>query len=117
MSTKIKVLIIAIVVAFVAVVGIGGAATYYFLTNTPKNTYLLSEQKSASLWKDYFNDRFENESKFQDKMKDESYEMSYKLGVEVPDSLLSQIGLPKSVIDSTNLIFNVGHDPKKKTLN
>ena len=36
-------------------------------------------------------------------MKDESYEMSYKLGVEVPDSLLSQIGLPKSVIDSTNL--------------
>lgn len=114
MSTKIKVLIIAIVVAFVAVVGIGGAATYYFLTNTPKNTYLLSEQKSASLWKDYFNDRFENESEFQDKMKDESYEMSYKLGVEVPDSILARIGLPKSVIDSTNFIFNVGHDPKKK---
>ena len=36
MSTKLKLLIIGIVVAFLAIVGIGGAATYYFLTNTPK---------------------------------------------------------------------------------
>lgn len=114
MSTKLKLLIIGIVVAFLAIVGIGGAATYYFLTNTPKNTYLLSEQESAKSWKEYFNDRFENETEFQDKMKDESYETSLKFGAEVSDSLVSQLGIPKSVIDSTNIVFNVGHDPKAK---
>nr|WP_263314926.1 DUF6583 family protein [Mammaliicoccus sp. Marseille-Q6498] len=114
MSTKVKVLIIGIVVAFLAVVGIGGAATYYFLTNTPKNTYLKSEQESAKSWKEYFNNRFENETKFQDKMKDESYVSTMKLGADVPDSLLSALSVPKSVVDSSNLVFNIGHDPKEK---
>ncbi|PTI81332.1 hypothetical protein BU071_13145, partial [Mammaliicoccus vitulinus] len=114
MSNKVKLLIVGIVVLFLAVVGIGGAATYYFLTNTPKNTYLLSEQESAKSWKEYFNDRFKNEAEFQEKMKDESYESSLKFGAEVPDTLLSQMGIPKSVVDSTNLVLNVGHDPKKK---
>lgn len=114
MSTKIKLLIVGIVVAFIAIVGIGGAATYYFLTNTPKNTYLLSEQESAKSWKEYFNDRFENEAEFQEKMQDESYETSLKFGAELPESLISQLGVPKSVVDSTNLVLNVGHDPKKE---
>ena len=30
--------------------------------NTPKNTYLKSEQQTAKMYKDYFNDRFENRS-------------------------------------------------------
>ncbi|GGI40899.1 DUF6583 family protein [Mammaliicoccus stepanovicii] len=114
MSTKIKVIIIAAVVVFFGVIAVGGAAVYYFVTNTPKNTYLLSEQESAKSWKDYFNDRFENEAKFQDKMKDESYETSLKLGVSLPESLISELNVPKSVIDSTNIVFNVGHDPKKE---
>lgn len=114
MSKKAKFIIIGIVVAFLAVVGIGGAAVYYFITNTPKNTYLLSEQASAKTWKTYFNERFENEVKFQDKMKDESYESTFKLGADIPDSLVSELGVPKSVIDSTNIVFNVGQDPKKE---
>ena len=38
-----------------------------------ENTYLKSEQQTAKMYKDYFNDRFENEVKFQEKMKDNSF--------------------------------------------
>lgn len=113
MSKKIKLLIIGLVIGFIALVGIGGAATYYFLTNTPKNAYLISEQESAKQLKDYFNERFENEAEFQEKMADESYDSTLKFGAEVPDSLLSMIGVQKSVVDSSNIILNVGHDSKK----
>ncbi len=46
---------------------------YAFFANTPKNASLKSEQQTAKMYKDYFNDRFENEVKFQEKMKDNSF--------------------------------------------
>ncbi len=43
------------------------ASLCIFCKHTKK--YLKSEQQTAKMYKDYFNDRFENEVKFQEKMK------------------------------------------------
>ncbi len=69
MSKKLKIIIPIIVVLLL----IGGIVRNSFFANTPKNTYLKSEQQTAKMYKDYFNDRFENEVKFQEKMKDNSF--------------------------------------------
>lgn len=71
MSKKLKIIISAVVILLI-VAGIGFGA-YKIFSNTPKNTYLLSEQKTAKKFQNYFNDRFDNEVKFQEKMKDNSY--------------------------------------------
>lgn len=56
--------------------------------NTPKNTYLKSEQQTAKMYKDYFNDRFENEVKFQEKMKDNSFLSSLELSADASDEIV-----------------------------
>lgn len=71
MSKLVKI-IIAAVIALLLIVGIGGAITYYLVKNTPKNTYLMSEQETAKQLQDYGKDRFKNEFEFQDKLKDSS---------------------------------------------
>ncbi|MCU7556935.1 flagellar basal body-associated FliL family protein [Macrococcus capreoli] len=114
---KSKGLLIGIIAALVLLIGGGAAAAYFFLTNTPKNAYLLSEQESFKSVQDYVSTRFENETKFQEKMKDENYAVNLKLGADVPETLVSQLGVPKSVIDSSNLVLNMAHDSKKKMSN
>lgn len=114
---KSKGLIIGIIAALALLIAGGGATAYYFFTNTPKNAYLLSEQESVKTMQDYFNKRFENESKFQEKMKDDNYAVNVKLGADVPEDLASQTGLQKSVIDSSNIIFDMAHDKKNNQSN
>ncbi|MCE4956539.1 DUF6583 family protein [Macrococcoides caseolyticum] len=114
---KSKGLIFGIIAALVLLIGGGGAAAYYFLTNTPKNAYLLSEQESLKAMQDYFNKRFENETKFQEKMQDEPYAVNLKLGADVPESMVSEMGVPKSVIDSSHIILDMAHDNKKQLSN
>lgn len=114
---KSKGLIFGIIAALLLLVGGGGAAAYFFLTNTPKNAYLLSEQESLKSFQDYYNNRFENEIKFQEKMKDDNYAVNLKLGADIPESLVSQLGVQKSVIDSSNIVFDMAHDNKKKLSN
>ncbi|WP_414049013.1 hypothetical protein [Macrococcus animalis] len=114
---KSKGLILGIIAALVLLIGGGGAAAYFFLTNSPKNAYLLSEQESMKTMQDYFNKRFENETKFQEKIKDDSYAVNLKLGADVPETIVSQMGVPKSVIDSSNIVVDMAHDSKEKLSN
>ncbi|QFL28342.1 hypothetical protein DQV26_01645 [Staphylococcus aureus] len=86
MSKKLKIIIPIIIVLLL----IGGIAwgVYAFFANTPKNTYLKSEQQTAKMYKDYFNDRFENEVKFQEKMKDNSFLSSLELSADASDEIV-----------------------------
>ncbi|MGW7934042.1 hypothetical protein ACWEWW_05740 [Staphylococcus xylosus] len=113
MSKTVKI-VIAVVIGVLLVVGIGGAAVYYFTKNTPKNTYLLSEQETAKKLQEYGEGRFENEFKFQDKMKDESYLVNLSASVDVPNRLLKSAEIPKSAVDATKLGLKMGHDPDKE---
>ncbi|WP_414054478.1 hypothetical protein ACMGE6_03725 [Macrococcus equi] len=113
---KSKGLLVGIIAALALIIG-GGAAAYFFVSNTPKNAYLKSEQQSLQTMQDYFNNRFENETKFQEKMKDENYAMNLKLGADIPESLVAQMGVPKSAIDSSNIILDMAHDNKNKLSN
>ncbi|WP_210139845.1 DUF6583 family protein [Staphylococcus sp. GDY8P54P] len=113
MSKTVKI-IVAVVIGVLLIAGIGGAAYYFFIKNTPKNTYLLSEKETANQFQEYAKDRFENEFKFQDKMKDESYLINLKGDADVPKNLLESSGVPKSVADASEVGLTVGHDPKKE---
>lgn len=90
MSKKLKIIIPIIIVLLL----IGGIAwgVYAFFANTPKNTYLKSEQQTAKMYKDYFNDRFENEVKFQEKMKDNSFLSSLELSADASDEIVKGLG-------------------------
>ncbi|WP_233455608.1 DUF6583 family protein [Macrococcoides canis] len=105
---KSKGLIIGLIAALVLIGG--GAAAYFFMTNTPKNAYLLSEKQSMDNVSKYVEMRFPEETKFQQKLKDESYASNVKLGADVPESLIGGLGISKSVIDSSNIIFDVAHN-------
>ena len=112
MSKKLKIIIPIIVVLLL----IGGIAwgVYAFFANTPKNTYLKSEQQTAKMYKDYFNDRFENEVKFQEKMKDNSFLSSLELSADASDEIVKGLGIPKSVVNASKIKMSYGHDPKKE---
>lgn len=112
MSKKLKIIIPIIVVLLL----IGGIAwgVYAFFANTPKNTYLKSEQQTAKMYKDYFNDRFENEVKFQEKMKDNSFLSSLELSADASDEIVKGLGIPKSVVNASKIKMSYGHDPKKR---
>lgn len=114
---KSKGLIIGIIAALVLLIGGGGAAAYFFLTNSPKNAYLLSEKESMQAMQDYFNNRFENETKFQEKMQDDNYAVNLKLGADIPETLIEQAGVPKSVVDSSNIVMDIAHSNKDKKSN
>ncbi|QYA32968.2 DUF6583 family protein [Macrococcus psychrotolerans] len=109
---KSKGLIIGLIAALVLIGG--GAAAYFFMTNTPKNAYLLSEKKSMDNMSKYVEMRFPEESKFQQKLKDESYASNLKLGVDVPENLTDGLGVSKSMIDSSNIILDLAHNGKEK---
>lgn len=87
---------------------------YAFITNTPKNTYLLSEKKTAKNLNSYVNDRFENEMKFQEKYNDNSFLSKFEVTADASKDFIEDLGLPKSVVDGTKLKGTVGHDPKSK---
>ncbi|HHC9998494.1 TPA: DUF6583 family protein [Staphylococcus aureus] len=112
MSKKLKIIIPIIIVLLL----IGGIAwgVYAFFANTPKNTYLKSEQQTAKMYKDYFNDRFENEVKFQEKMKDNSFLSSLELSADASDEIVKGLGIPKSVVNASKIKMSYGHDPKKE---
>lgn len=112
MSKLVKI-IIAAVIALLLIVGIGGAITYYLVKNTPKNTYLLSEQETAKQLQDYGKDRFKNEFKFQDKLKDSAYLVNMNLSADVPEKLLKSSDITKSTVDSSKINLKVGHDSDK----
>ena len=109
---KSKGLIIGLIAAIVLISG--GVAAYFFMTNTPKNAYLLSEKKSMDNMSKYLEMRFPEESKFQQKLKDESYASNLKLGVDVPESLTDGFGVSKSMVDSSNIILDLAHNGKEK---
>ncbi|HCT1624397.1 TPA: hypothetical protein OTP33_002389 [Staphylococcus argenteus] len=112
MSKKLKIIIPIIIVLLL----IGGIAwgVYAFFANTPKNTYLKSEQQTAKMYKDYFNDRFENEVKFQEKMKDNSFLSSLELSADASDELTKNLDIPKSVVNASKIKMSYGYDPKKE---
>ncbi|HEH8277531.1 TPA: hypothetical protein SH257_002578 [Staphylococcus aureus] len=112
MSKKLKIIIPIIIVLLL----IGGIAwgVYAFFANTPKNTYLKSEQQTTKMYKDYFNDRFENEVKFQEKMKDNSFLSSLELSADASDEIVKGLGIPKSVVNASKIKMSYGHDPKKE---
>lgn len=109
MGKKVGIIVGVLVLLLAAAGGI-----YYYMTNTPKNKYLLSEKQSMETWGSYFDERFKNEVALQDEMVNESYRGSVKLSAEVSDSLLSSLGVPASMVESTNLVFNAGHDEKNQ---
>ncbi|MBE9429666.1 DUF6583 family protein [Staphylococcus warneri] len=112
MSKKLKI-ILPIVVGLLLVLGIAWGV-YAFITNTPKNTYLLSEKKTAKNLNSYVNDRFENEMKFQEKYNDNSFLSKFEVTADASKDFIEDLGLPKSVVDGTKLKGTVGHDPKSK---
>ena len=112
MSKKLKI-ILPIVVGLLLVLGIAWGV-YAFITNTPKNTYLLSEKKTAKNLNSYVNDRFENEMKFQEKYNDNSFLSKFEISADASKDFIEDLGLPKSVVDGTKLEGTIGHDPKSK---
>lgn len=84
-----------------------------FCKHTEK--YILkSEQQTAKMYKDYFNDRFENEVKFQEKMKDNSFLSSLELSADASDEIVKGLGIPKSVVNASKIKMSYGHDLKKR---
>lgn len=112
MSKTVKI-VIAAIIGLLLVVGIIGAATYYFVSNSPKNTYLKSEQETAKQYQEYAKTRFKDGFEFQDKMKDESYLVNMDASADVPAKLLKDADIPKSVVDGSKIGIKVGHDPDK----
>ena len=112
MSKTVKI-VIAAIIGLLLVVGIIGAATYYFVSNSPKNTYLKSEQETAKQYQEYAKTRFKDGFEFQDKMKDESYLSNMAASADVPAKLLKDADIPKSVVDGSKIGLKVGHDPDK----
>nr|WP_232599344.1 DUF6583 family protein [Staphylococcus epidermidis] len=110
MSKKIKV-IVPIVLVLIILLGIAWGV-YAFVTNTPKNAYLLSEKKTAKNVKSYVDHRFSNEKKFQKKLKDNSYVNTYDLHANASKEYLKDLGLPKTILDSSKITGTIGHDPK-----
>lgn len=110
MSKKIKV-IVPIVLGLIILLGIAWGV-YAFVTNTPKNAYLLSEKKTAKNVKSYVDHRFSNEKKFQKKLKDNSYVNTYDLHANASKEYLKDLGLPKTILDSSKITGTIGHDPK-----
>ena len=109
---KLKI-ILPIVVGLLLVLGIAWGV-YAFITNTPKNTYLLSEKKTAKNLNSYVNDRFENEMKFQEKYNNNSFLSKFEISADASKDFIEDLGLPKSVVDGTKLEGTIGHDPKSK---
>ncbi|GEK30618.1 hypothetical protein KZO01_09270 [Kurthia zopfii] len=109
-----KKVIAAIVAAVVVLVG-GGVGAYFYITNTPKNAYLLSEQKSFESLNKYFSERYKNELKLADEMADDSYNGSVTLGAELSEGLISTMGIPESMVNSSKIEISAAHDPKNKS--
>ncbi|MFU0761241.1 DUF6583 family protein [Staphylococcus pasteuri] len=112
MSKKLKI-ILPIVIGLLLVLGIAWGV-YAFITNTPKNSYLLSEKKTAKNLDSYINDRFKNEMKFQEKYNDNSFLSKFEVTADAPKDYIEDLGLPKSVVDGSKIKGTVGHDPESK---
>lgn len=107
MGKKVGIIVGVLVLLLAAAGGI-----YYYMTNTPKNKYLLGEKQSIESWNGYLSDRYENELELQNMMVEEPYRSSVTVSAEASETLLSSVGVPASVVDSTSITLNVGHDEK-----
>lgn len=107
--------IIAIIAAVVVVLGGAGAGAYYFLTSTPKNQYLLSEKEAYDTTNTYISERFKEELDIQNNMSGEAYKGELSLNAEVPGTVLSEMDIPESMVNSSEIKFLMANDPKSKT--
>lgn len=107
--------VLGIIIAVVVVLAGAGVGTYFYLTNTPKNKYLLSEKQSYDAINTYFSDRFKQEMELQDGMAESSYKAGVSLNAEVPGTLLESVDIPESMVNSSKIDFNVAHDPENNT--
>lgn len=103
---------IGIVVGVLVLLLAAAGGIYYYMTNTPKNKYLLSEKQSIESWNTYFADRYSNELKLQEAMREEPYRSSVTFSAGASDTLLSMLGIPSAIVDSTSITLNMGHDEK-----
>lgn len=106
---------IAIIVAIVVLLAAGGFGAYYYFTNTPKNKYLLSEKKSYDDLSKYVSERYKDEMELSNKMPNESYKSSITLGAELPETLISDFGIPADLVKSSKIELSAAHDPKNST--
>lgn len=106
--------VLGIIISVVVLLGVGGTGAYLYMTNTPKNKYLLSEKASYEALDTYFSKRFKEEIKLQNDLADSSYNAEVSLNAQAPESLLEGFGIPASMLDSSKLEFNIAHDPAKK---
>ena len=111
MSKKLKI-ILPIVIGLLLVLGIAWCLCFYY--EYTKNSYLLSEKKTAKNLDSYINDRFKNEMKFQEKYNDNSFLSKFEVTADAPKDYIEDLGLPKSVVDGSKIKGTVGHDPESK---
>lgn len=107
--------VVGIIITIVVFLGAGGAGAYFYMTNTPKNKYLLSEKKSYEALDEYFTKRYEKEIELQKKISEESYKSNVTLNVEASQRLLDTFGIAESMVNSSKLEFSAAHDPKNNT--
>lgn len=105
---------IAIIIGLVVIVG-AGIGTYFYVTNTPKNKYLLSEKQSYDAINEYIGERFKPELDLQKDLADDKYNMNFTVQAEVPGKLAEVFGLPDSLVNSSKLEMSAAHDPDNKT--
>ncbi|MCG3411689.1 hypothetical protein K0018_01080 [Staphylococcus massiliensis] len=113
MSKKAKI-IIGVVLALLLVVGGGSLFAFFSKVNSPKNSYLLIEQKTMEKFNDYLEKRYDNEFKFMEEMNDNSYQSKTSFSLDLSDDVIDSLELSKSVVDATKLETVVAHDSKDK---
>lgn len=101
---------IALVAGILVLLLAAASGTYYYMTNTPKNKYLLSEKRAYDQWNDYLSARYEPEFELQKNMTDDSYLRTLTLSASASENVLSVLGVTQDMLDSSHIKFTMGHD-------
>lgn len=107
--------VLGIIIAAVVVLAGTGVGAYFYLTNTPKNAYLLSEKQSYEKLDTYFSERFKDEITMQNEFADSSYKAGLTVGVELPESMISSMGIQEEMVNSSKIEISMANDPTNKT--
>ena len=111
--------IIGIIIAAVLLIG-GGALAYTFLTNSPKNAYMLAEKDEMESWSKLFEERYKDELDWYEKGQKEKSESTMKANVTVNEELAQELGMDPSIlsmVESVVLDFKSKNDLKNNVSN
>lgn len=106
---------VSIIIAAIVILVAGGIGVFSYMSNTPKNKYLLSEKKSYEALDTYFSKRYKQEIKLQNNLSNDSYKANVKLNVQMPEMMREEFGITEKMVNESSLNLFTAYDPKNKT--